>query len=76
MVGISWVRPSGAPREGWGIGFYDRARIDELPGWLFIAPEFEFWVVQEWILYKFDNKVLDINEQERITIEPQDNQAK
>ena len=74
IFGVLWVGKYDYPRGKWISGLYDRA--DDIPGWLGIAPEFEFVVVQEWVLDKVDNKVLDIDDKGRITIEPQDAQEK
>ena len=64
ILGIQWSLVKGHKYHKWGVGFYERHDVSE--GWLGIAPEFEFIVIQEWILDKVDKKILDIDEQERI----------
>jgi hypothetical protein len=60
ILGISWSRVSNESNERWTIGLYDRKDVRE--GWLGIAPEFEFIVIQEWVLDELDDKVLDFDD--------------
>lgn len=60
ILSIKWAKWSDEPAERWVIGFHDRNRLQE--GWLGITPEFEFVVIQEWILDSLDGKTLDVGE--------------
>lgn len=59
ILGLTWGRFSKEPEERWSIGFYDRKDLRE--GWLGITPEFEFVVIQEWVLNAVDNRVMDVD---------------
>jgi hypothetical protein len=60
VLGISWGRVGHETDERWTIGLYDRKDLRE--GWLGIAPDFDFVVVQDWALKALDDKVLDFDE--------------
>ena len=69
ILGIGWSRVSRETTERWTIGLYDRKDVRE--GWLGIAPEFEFIVIQDWILDELDNKTLDFDDAAgTVTVEP------
>jgi hypothetical protein len=42
------------------IGLYDQGQLQE--GWLAIAPELRFVVIQDWLLDRLDGSLLDIDE--------------
>jgi|JI10StandDraft_1071094.scaffolds.fasta_scaffold161572_3 hypothetical protein len=65
ILGIKWSLVRGHRRHKWGIGFYERSEVYE--GWLGIAPDFEFIVVQEWLFDRIDNATLDIDDEERVS---------
>jgi hypothetical protein len=47
----------------WIIGFDDRDRVTRHgQGWFGITDDFEFHVLQEWILDVVDNRMLDIDQ--------------
>lgn len=60
ILSIKWAKWSDEPTEHWVIGLNDRDRVRE--GWIGQAPDFEFVVIQEWVLDALDGKVLDIEE--------------
>lgn len=60
ILALTWSGRSGQTEERWTIGLYDLPEVRE--GWLGVAPEFEFVVIQDWIFDKIDNKVLDFDE--------------
>lgn len=69
ILGLTWGRFSEESEERWSIGFYDRKDVRE--GWLGITPEFEFVVIQEWILDAVQNRVMDVDgDQGIVTFEP------
>ena len=69
ILGIAWSQVSRETTERWTIGLYDRKDVRE--GWLGIAPEFEFVVIQDWILGELDNKTLDFDDDAgTVTVEP------
>jgi len=65
ILGISWGIVKGHQHYKWRLGFYERKDVSE--GWLGIAPDFEFIVIQEWVFDKIDKKILDIDEEEWVT---------
>jgi hypothetical protein len=67
VLGISWSRVSDQQHEKWVIGLYEREDMRE--GWMGVAPEFDFIVIQEWILEAVNNKVLDVSEAGQVTID-------
>jgi len=70
VLGLAWAGIPGETEERWTIGLYDRKDIRE--GWMGITPEFDFIVIQEWVLDQVDNKVLDFDERTgTITLEAQ-----
>lgn len=70
ILSIGWGRFGRESEERWSIGLYDRSDLRE--GWRGIAPDFDFIVIQEWILDAVDNKVLDIDGKKGVaTVEPQ-----
>ena len=58
IVKLGWARWTDESADHWMIGLYDRNDVRE--GWLGIAPDLEFVVIQEWILDAVDNKTLDV----------------
>jgi hypothetical protein len=69
VLSIGWSRFNQEPGERWFVGFYDRKDVRE--GWLGVAPEFEFVVIQEWILDAVDNRVMDIDDDRgTVTFDP------
>ena len=70
VIGIAWGRSSGASDDKFDLGFYEHANMPMIEGWLGIAPEFEFIVIQEWVLDALDNKTLDIDDHGQIVITP------
>ena len=66
LLKIGWGKWSDETTERWTIGFYDRNKIQE--GWVGSTDEFEFVVIQEWILDALDGKTIDISES-GITVE-------
>lgn len=58
IAGISWSRVRGEPHHKWMIGLYERSHINE--GWLGIAKDFQFIILQNEIIERLNHKVLDI----------------
>lgn len=58
IVSIYWARVRGEPEHKWRIGLYERAEINE--GWLGIAQDFQFIVLQDENFERLNHKVLDI----------------
>lgn len=60
ILSISKGRFNDEAEERWSLGLYDRKGLRE--GWIGISPEFEFVVIQEWVLEALDNQLLDFDE--------------
>lgn len=58
IVGISWSQVRGEPHHKWMIGLYERAQINE--GWLGIAQDFEFIILQDENFERLNHTILDI----------------
>jgi hypothetical protein len=54
---LQWSRVRGESDEQLMIGLYERDRVRE--GWLGIAGDFSFVVIQEWLLDRLEGKTLD-----------------
>lgn len=54
---LQWSRVRGDSHEQLMIGLYERDRVRE--GWLGIAGEFRFVVIQEWLFDQLEGKTLD-----------------
>ena len=63
ILGITWGKTGGHRYYKLDLGFFDGTEINE--GWLGIAPDFDFIVIQEWILDRIDGKILDIDENKK-----------
>jgi len=71
ILSIGWAKFNRETEERWYVGFQDRNDVRE--GWVGIAPDFEFVVVQEWILDQMDDRVLDIDDgRGMVTVQPRD----
>ena len=57
-MSIKWGKWNDESVERWIIGFHERDKIHE--GWIGFAPEFDFVVIQEWILDSVEGKTIDI----------------
>ena len=54
---FQWSRIRGEDNEQLMIGVYERGNVRE--GWLGIAGDFQFVVIQEWLFDRLDGKTLD-----------------
>ena len=55
---FQWSRVRGEPKEKLMIGLYEMDNVQE--GWLGIAGEFQFVVIQEWLFDRLDGKTIDV----------------
>jgi hypothetical protein len=55
---IQWSRVRGESEEQLMLGLYERGNVRE--GWLGIADDFRFVVIQEWLFDRLDGKTLDV----------------
>src|SRR3977135_2631950 len=62
IVQIGWGRWNDESEDHWILGLNDRVRMGEdWPGWLGIAPEFQFVVINPTLFDRLDGCILDVN---------------
>jgi hypothetical protein len=67
LLSIWWARHGETEAERFSFGVYERADFRE--GWLGIAPQLQFAVIQDWLLDDLNDKVLDYDERDgKITL--------
>jgi hypothetical protein len=58
LLGIQWA--STGKDEKWILGVYERENFRE--GWIGVAGDLEFAVIQEWVLDMLENATVDLDD--------------
>jgi hypothetical protein len=58
ILGILWGKWESELSERWSIGIYNRETVS---GWMVSSPEFEFVIVQDFLISRLNGKTLDID---------------
>ena len=71
IVQIGWGRWNHESEDHWILGLNDKVRMGpDWPGWLGIAPEFQFVVINPMLFDRLDGCIMDIDSKGSTKVDP------